>query len=326
MIQIMSPQSIISENWKIWGIDSMNDEGKKTPDWGSEEQQEELKVSRQDLWSRYFVRFIAEVAGLKPGIVLLDVGSGIGFLADTFTPFIEPDGWYIGVDEDERLVERCVEESVVGREYLVGDALDTPIEDGSVDVAMCQTLLMHLDEPERAIEEMMRVVNAGGRVFALEPDNLDGLTMGYSTVYEPDIDELVEDVKRRLIAERGRQKIAGGDYSLGSKVPVLFNKVGLKDIQVYRTDKVECLLPPYDTERKKRTVERFRYYISVEKKERDLGMMRENLVAGGGTEEDVKRMERRNEEMVERFKEQLESGELAFVHPINLYFVVGRKP
>jgi ubiquinone/menaquinone biosynthesis C-methylase UbiE len=300
----------------------MNNNDRKEYDWGGDDYQEQLEESRQDLWNPHYIEFIAKRAGMKPGVKLLDVGSGIGYLADTFAPFIEPDGIYIGVDGDERLVRRCVDEGVEGREYILGDALKLPLRDNAVDVVICQTLLMHLEEPEVALAEMKRVVKVGGCVVALEPDNMDYLTMGYNT-HQLSIEDLVKSVHSRLLVEKGRKMTYGGDFSFGSKVPIFFNDVGLTKIEVYRTDKVQYLFPPYDTQEKKKRIEKIKYYLKNGEKYLKEG--KEYMIKAGATEEEVKWSVEFWREYRMRYIEKLENEEFAYVQPINIYIVIGRK-
>ena len=52
---------------------------------------------------------------------------------------------------------------------VVGDAHQLPYADGAVDAIYCEAVLEHLFAPNRAVEEMWRVLKPGGRVFACTP-------------------------------------------------------------------------------------------------------------------------------------------------------------
>lgn len=45
---------------------------------------------------------------------------------------------------------------------VVGDARDLPVRDGVVDLVLCTEMLEHVPEPQRAIDEMWRVLRPGG--------------------------------------------------------------------------------------------------------------------------------------------------------------------
>lgn len=52
---------------------------------------------------------------------------------------------------------------------VVGSAFDLPFRDGSVAAVHCEAVLEHLEYPDRAVQEMRRVLAPGGQVFAATP-------------------------------------------------------------------------------------------------------------------------------------------------------------
>lgn len=52
---------------------------------------------------------------------------------------------------------------------VVGDAHQLPYASGAVDAIHCEAVLEHLELPQRAVEEMHRVLRPGGLVFAATP-------------------------------------------------------------------------------------------------------------------------------------------------------------
>lgn len=52
---------------------------------------------------------------------------------------------------------------------LVGDVHDLPLEDNSVDAIICMSLLEHVEEPQKAMREMHRVLKPGGYFFLFVP-------------------------------------------------------------------------------------------------------------------------------------------------------------
>jgi SAM-dependent methyltransferase len=115
-------------------------------------------------------------AALRPraGAVLLDVGCGTGEDAVALAALVAPGGRAIGVDASEAMIaearRRADAAGETAVEFLRSDATALDLPDGAVDGARAERLLMHLDDPARAVAEMARVVRPGGAVVAAEPD------------------------------------------------------------------------------------------------------------------------------------------------------------
>jgi SAM-dependent methyltransferase len=59
--------------------------------------------------------------------------------------------------------------------FDVGDAMNLPYDDGSLDACRAETLLQHLTDPHQAVHEMTRVTRPGGR--AAIPESGTGTTL-----------------------------------------------------------------------------------------------------------------------------------------------------
>src|SRR5262249_2510358 len=76
------------------------------------------------------------------------------------------------IDISADLVERgkglAEQEGFAGRiEWLVGDALELSLPDGFFDLVLAHTLVSHLPEPKRIVQQAARVVRPGGTVVIL---------------------------------------------------------------------------------------------------------------------------------------------------------------
>ncbi len=100
---------------------------------------------------------------IRPGSVL-DVGCGtsrFGFIQN-----------YTGIDFSEPMLEKAREKHP-DNEYIQGDAKELPFEDNSFDNVISTRLLMHIDNWEKAVEEMHRVCKPGGRIiFDVKPQGV----------------------------------------------------------------------------------------------------------------------------------------------------------
>ena len=55
-------------------------------------------------------------------------------------------------------------------DYVIGDARTMSFEDEAFDGVRADRVLQHVENPERVVKEMARVVRKGGRVVCAEPD------------------------------------------------------------------------------------------------------------------------------------------------------------
>jgi demethylmenaquinone methyltransferase / 2-methoxy-6-polyprenyl-1,4-benzoquinol methylase len=110
-------------------------------------------------------------AVVLPGDRVLDVCCGTG---DVAVAALRAGGRVTGLDFSERMLERARQKSA-DVEWVQGDALALPFEDGSFDAATAGFGVRNLDDLERGLAELRRVLRAGGRVAILEITRPSGL-------------------------------------------------------------------------------------------------------------------------------------------------------
>lgn len=115
-------------------------------------------------------RELAQSAGLRPGMTLLDIGSGVGGPARTLAA--EFGCAVVGMDltaeycrAAEMLTERVGLADRIA--FRCADALDMPFPDASFDVVWSQNTLMNIGDKARLFREIRRVLRPGG-TFAFE--------------------------------------------------------------------------------------------------------------------------------------------------------------
>ena len=119
-------------------------------------------------WSNRFNAMLARRYG-KKGTRLLEVGSGMGHLVgsleDTFETY--------GMDLNHWAVKQS--KAVINKTSLeTASAQDLPYKDGAVNVVIIKHIVEHLPDPQKAINEIGRVTEAGGTLILATP-NLDSL-------------------------------------------------------------------------------------------------------------------------------------------------------
>ena len=309
----------------------MNTE-KQKPDWSEEHWREMLVEQRKSMWLEDTLDKLAAWLGLRHGMTAIDVGCGLGYLGYTYWPYFGQGGRYIGVDRSEKLVsdgaQAAVKWAVAGRaEFMTGDACQLPFPDNYADTAMCQTLLMHLDNPKAALAEMVRVTKPGGLIFCQEPDNLSSaLAKGDSSMPELDIDERLLSAKINLLGSRGHTKLGRGDISTGAQVPRMMSELGLLEIDARLNDRVQLLLPPYETPQQQQMLKMIKSrWFDDSKREYWREIEKEEFLAGGGEPSDWERIIQIAERLTPVVRQQLTDGEFYLCGCGFFYIVKGRK-
>lgn len=107
----------------------------------------------------------------QPGEVAVDVGSGTGTEVRRLAELVGPAGRAVGVEPHAELRELAAQRAAgTTAEFVDGDAVDLPFEDGSVDVLRCERVFQHLPDPARAAREFARVLAPGGRAVVIDSD------------------------------------------------------------------------------------------------------------------------------------------------------------
>ncbi|OFZ25040.1 MAG: hypothetical protein A2381_13280 [Bdellovibrionales bacterium RIFOXYB1_FULL_37_110] len=284
----------------------------KNVNWSDEKWKEMIIKQRVFLWSEDAIEAYSKWLGLRQGMRVADIGCGLGYLGYTYWKYFGNNGHYIGIDINEDLLKDAKATSpnwAIGgtAEFIQGDVYKIPLPDNSVDMVMCQTLLMHLKNPEHALAEMKRILKPGGILMCKEPDNISGMTSRRDSSSEDrSIEYEVLSFKLTLIAYKGSISLGRGDTSIGIRVPKMLSDLGFKSIDMRANENVHLLLPPYETKKQRYSFEQLKERINkneeTKEKERQFWKERfkEEYLAGGGALEELQQFEKMVEEEREK--------------------------
>ncbi len=119
--------------------------------------------------------------GLRPGLSVLDCGCGTGDMLALIAKVVAP-GQACGGDLSEvmlREAQRRTEPSTANLRFQRMDVQALPFPDGSYDRVIATQLLVHVPQPQTALQEMCRVTKPKGRVTISDMD-WDTLVVGSS--------------------------------------------------------------------------------------------------------------------------------------------------
>jgi len=146
-----------------------------------------MSVRNQDYYDDFSTRYDAHRAGPYHRLVdqleleilaplvrrqrVLDVATGTGL---TLMGLAELAHRAVGVDLSHGMLKRARRRALM---VVQGDAAALPLPDAAFDVACCFKAFPHLPAPERALEELGRVVRVGGHVVVelYNPRSLRGV-------------------------------------------------------------------------------------------------------------------------------------------------------
>ncbi len=107
-------------------------------------------------------------AEVKPGEVVLDLGSGGGFDCFQVAREVGPGGRVIGVDMTPDMVSKARDMAVEGNftnvDFRLGEIEALPVGDNSVDVIISNCVINLSPDKERVFGDAFRVLKKGGRL------------------------------------------------------------------------------------------------------------------------------------------------------------------
>ncbi len=171
---------------------------------------------------------------LRPGLSVLDVGSGPGTITADLARLVAP-GRVTAVEQTPQalaLTQAEIERQGIDTvDFTVGDAHGLPFPDASFDVVHAHQVLQHVAEPAAVLREMRRVCTPGGVVAAR-----DGDYSGF--VWYPLLPELDEWLRLYCAVARSD----GGEPDAGRRLLSWAQQAGFRD--VVATSSTWCFSTP----------------------------------------------------------------------------------
>jgi arsenite methyltransferase len=108
-------------------------------------------------------------AELKPGDIVLDLGSGAGFDSFLAAQKIGDSGKVIGIDMTQEMIEKAQDNALKygysNVEFRLGDIEALPVENKSVNLIISNCVINLAPDKEKVFREVFRVLKPRGRMY-----------------------------------------------------------------------------------------------------------------------------------------------------------------
>ena len=164
------------------------------------------------------------LAGLRPGMQVLDVGCGPGDVSFVAARLVGPEGTVLGIDAAADIIElaraRAAEDGVTSVRFeqtTVGDlVLDEP-----VDAVVGRLILMHLPDPVATLRQLAGLVRPGGVIAFSEFDMTGARSVPDLPLWRAARDAIIETFTSM-----------GLDPTFAATMPALFRQARLNTPQL----------------------------------------------------------------------------------------------
>lgn len=168
---------------------------------------------------------LLDAAAVKPGQKVLDISCGTGLVTFPLAEAVGTNGEVTGIDLSEGMIEKAAAEAKekeienVSFKHMDAEALDLP--DSAFDVAINSLGFMYYPNPDKAMEEMYRVLKPGGRATALVWGQRK--ECGWADIF-PIVDRRVKSDVCPLFFQLGT----------GNNLPYIYEQAGFTEITTKR--------------------------------------------------------------------------------------------
>ena len=162
---------------------------------------------------------VLRLAGLEPGMRVLDIGCGTGDVSFLAAKLVGPEGTVIGVDKSPTAItvatQRANLAGLTNVQFMTEDLMELVLDE-PVDALIGRLVLMYFADPSVLLRRLCQFVRPDGVIAFHELDSTAAKSVPKCELVELSIERINETFKR-----------AGADVQTGLKLVPIFMEAGL---------------------------------------------------------------------------------------------------
>ncbi|HLY15993.1 MAG TPA: methyltransferase domain-containing protein [Bryobacteraceae bacterium] len=168
---------------------------------------------------------LTEAMGIKPGMTVADIGTGVGYMLPYLSRAVGPSGHVVAEDIFDDFLDaarkHAADEKLDNVRFVKGSEADPALEAGAVDVILALDSYHHYNYPDKMLAGFRRALRNGGRLIVVEYYKRPNAMPGGDAVKHIRLDEpdLVREVE-----SNGFHKVSEHEHIKDSQYMVVFEK------------------------------------------------------------------------------------------------------
>jgi ubiquinone/menaquinone biosynthesis C-methylase UbiE len=108
---------------------------------------------------------------IKENIHFLDIGCGTGWAVGEAAKLVDNKGLFYGIDLSPKMIEKAKDKfgDKDNFHFIQANSESIPLNDNFFDVIICANSFHHYLNPDKALNEMFRLLKKGGKIYILDP-------------------------------------------------------------------------------------------------------------------------------------------------------------